>query len=44
MTYAGYVAAGYVVVFGSIAAYAVWMVRRGRRLSHEVAAEDRRWL
>jgi hypothetical protein len=44
MTQAGYVAVGYVTVFGSIAGYAWWMLRRGRRLSREVVAEDRRWL
>lgn len=44
MNHAGYVAVGYVAVIGSIAAYAWWTLRRGRRLSREVAPEDRRWL
>jgi heme exporter protein CcmD len=44
MTHAGYVAAAYLAVFGSIAAYAAWTLVRGRRLSRQVAPEDRRWL
>ena len=44
MTHAGYVAAGYVIVFASLAVYATWVVLRGRRLSQQVAPEDRRWL
>lgn len=38
-----YVAASWVVVLGSIAAYAVLTVVRGRRLSRRVPPERRRW-
>jgi len=44
MSQAGYVAVGYVAVFGSISGYAWWMLRRGRRLSRKVPPEARRWL
>jgi hypothetical protein len=44
MSHVGYVAAGYLTVIGSIAGYAWWTMRRGRRLSREVAPGDRRWL
>ena len=44
MTHAGYVAAGYALVFVTLAVYAVWVLVRGRRLSRRVAPEDRRWL
>ena len=44
MTHAGYVAAGYVIVFVTVALYAAWVVVRGRRLSRRVDPEDRRWL
>lgn len=44
MSHAGYVAAGYVTVLGTLAAYAWWTLRRGRRLSRQVPAEERRWL
>lgn len=44
MTHAWYVGAGYVTVFGSIAGYAWWTLRKGRRLSRDVPGEDRRWL
>jgi hypothetical protein len=38
------VAVGYVIVIGSIIAYSAWVLVRGRRLSKQVPAEDRRWL
>jgi hypothetical protein len=44
VTHAGYVAAGYVIVFVTLAAYAAWTLVRGWRLSRRVAPEDRRWL
>jgi hypothetical protein len=40
----GYVAASYVLVLGSMAAYAVRTVRRGRKLARQLPIEDRRWL
>lgn len=44
MSHTGYVALGYVTVVGSLAAYGWWILRRGRRLSRQVPAEERRWL
>ena len=44
MTHAAYVAAGYVIVFLTVAGYAAWVIVRGRRLSKRVTPEDRRWL
>jgi hypothetical protein len=38
------VAIGYVIVVGSVIAYSVWVIVRGRRLSKQVPPEDRRWL
>jgi len=38
-----YVAAAWVVVFGSMGAYALITVVRGRRLSKKVPPEKRRW-
>ena len=43
MTDAAYVAAGYVVVFGSLAAYAVRVVLRGRALARRIPPEDLPW-
>lgn len=40
----GYVIAGYLVTFGSIGIYAVWVLLRGRRLSARVPEERRRWM
>lgn len=42
-TNVGAVAAGWGITVGSIAAYALWVVRRGRRLSEIVPPEERRW-
>lgn len=39
----GYVAAGWIVVVGSIAGFAVATVRREKRLAASVAPEERRW-
>ncbi len=44
MTDAGYVAAGYVLVFGTLLGYSVRVLLRGRRLSKQVPPEDRRWM
>ncbi|MDZ7674946.1 MAG: hypothetical protein U5K30_07755 [Acidimicrobiales bacterium] len=39
----GTVVTGWGITTGVIAAYAWWMVRRGRLLSRSVPPEDRRW-
>ncbi len=39
----GYVIASWIIVFGSIGAYSVATVLRGRRLSKQVPPEKRRW-
>ena len=39
----GYAIAAWVIVFGSLASFAVLSVRRGRRLSRQVPPERRRW-
>jgi hypothetical protein len=44
MTNAGYVIAGYTLVFGSLGVYVVRVLLRGRALSKEVPAERRRWM
>jgi len=44
MSDVGYVIAGYVGVVGGLTLYAVALLRRGRRLSRRVPAEERRWL
>ncbi len=44
MTDAGYVVAGYVVVFAGLAGYALRVVLRGRALSRRLPPEDRRFL
>lgn len=44
MTNAGYVIAGYALVFGAIGVYIARVLWRGRALSREVPAEDRRWM
>jgi hypothetical protein len=44
MTNGGYVLGGYLVVFGTLIAYAVRTLLRGRSLSKQVPPEDRRWM
>lgn len=44
MTNGGYVFAGYAIVFGALASYVAWMLRRGRALSKRVPPEVRRWM
>ena len=39
-----YVTVGYTTVIGSIATFAWFTIRRGRRLSRDVPEEDRRWM
>ncbi|MGH9119394.1 MAG: heme exporter protein CcmD [Acidimicrobiales bacterium] len=39
----GFVVAGYGVTVAAIGGYAVWVLRRGRRLSKLVPPEERRW-
>jgi Heme exporter protein D (CcmD) len=43
MTHAAYVAAGWGGAAVVVAAYGAWVLRRGRALSREVPAEERRW-
>jgi hypothetical protein len=43
MTDTGYVAAGWLSALGLVGGYALWVVRRGRRLSRQVPPEERRW-
>jgi hypothetical protein len=44
MSWAGQVIVSYAVVLGGLAAYAASIVVRGRRLSRELPAEERRWM
>ena len=39
-----FVAVGYLIVFVSLAAYSVYIIRRGRQLVKEVSPERRRFL
>jgi CcmD family protein len=43
MTDAGYVVAGYAVVFGAVGVYAVRLVLRGRRLARRLPPDDIPW-
>jgi heme exporter protein CcmD len=43
VSYAQYVIPAYVVVIGSVAAFAAWTVARGRRLGRGVRREDKPW-
>jgi hypothetical protein len=40
----GYVIAGYGIILPSLAAYALFVVQRGRRLSERVPEDERRYL
>jgi len=40
----GYIIAAWAITFGSVAAYAAAVIRRGRRLSKVVPADQRRWM
>ena len=44
MTDAGYVFAGYALVFGTLTAYVARMLLRGRALARQVPPERRRWM
>lgn len=39
----GFVLATYIVTFGSVAAFAFAIVRRGRRLAAQLPAKDKPW-
>lgn len=39
-----FVIPGYLITFGAIAAYALWVVIRGRRLARELPEQERRFL
>ncbi len=39
-----YVIAGYIIVLGGIAAYAAWIIARGRSLMKQVPSERQRFL
>ena len=41
MSHLGYLIAGYVVVFGSLAGYAAWILSRRRTLERLLPPEDR---
>jgi hypothetical protein len=43
MTDASYIAAGYGIVFGTLALYALRLLRRGRALARKVPREDLPW-
>lgn len=43
MTHVGYVAAGWTIPLVALGAYALWILRRGRRLAERVPPEERRW-
>ncbi len=39
-----YVGGSYGLVIGLIAAYAVWTIRRGRKIGKQLPPDQRRWL
>jgi hypothetical protein len=43
MSHAGYVAAGWGLALGTLGVYALYTLRRGRRLAAQVPPEERRW-
>ncbi len=43
MEHASFIIASYVLTFGSIAAYAAWVVRRGRGLARRASREEMPW-
>lgn len=43
MTHAGYLVAGYAVMLGVLALYALRLLWRGRALTRAVPPEERRW-
>jgi hypothetical protein len=43
MEHASFIIARYVLTFGSIAAYAAWVVRRGRAMARRATREEMPW-
>ena len=43
MEHAPFIIASYVLTFGSIAAYAAWVVRRGRAMARRATREEMPW-
>ncbi len=43
MSEMGYVAFGWAVAFGVLCAYALWMIRRGRKLTRALPWRERTW-
>lgn len=43
MTHIGYVAAGWIIPLAVLGSYAVWMLRRARKLAERVPPHERRW-
>lgn len=43
MEHATFIIASYVLTFGSIGAYALWVVRRGRSLARRATQEEMPW-
>ncbi|MFZ9445167.1 MAG: heme exporter protein CcmD [Ilumatobacteraceae bacterium] len=43
MEHASFIIASYVLTFGSIAAYAAWVVRRGRAMARRAPREEMPW-
>jgi hypothetical protein len=40
----GYIVTAWVATFGAVIAYAIAVIRRGRRLSQQVPPDRRRWM
>jgi hypothetical protein len=43
MDHAGFILTSYALTIGGIAGYTWWMLRRARRLGHDLPDEDRPW-
>ena len=43
MEHDSFIIASYVLTFGSIAAYAAWVVRRGRAMARRATREEMPW-
>ena len=39
-----YIALAWIATFGVLAGYSIWVLRRGRVLSRQVPADQRRWM
>jgi heme exporter protein D len=44
VSYAGYVAAGYLLTLVALVGYAVAVIVRGRKLGAQLPPEERRWM